>query len=139
MLHQALEPPRRSLRERSRIAFDPAKEIAIADERDLDGLRHARAFFACRQMVDKGTVINNSPWRREGTNQILQAKGIDGVLDADAAVILCQHSGGQTDVAHAAGDYCRGLSDRIQHRTSSDREYKGVPADRQLRDFCAKA
>ena len=139
ILDQAVEMPRRELRERSRIAFDPTKEIAIADQRDLDSLRHARAFFACRQMVDKDTVVNNGPWRREGTNQILQAKGIDGVLDADAAVILCQHSGGKTDVAHAAVEYCCGISDRIQHRTSSDRDYKGVPVDRQLREFCEKA
>ena len=67
------EMPRRELCERSRIAFDPAKEIAIADQRDLDRLRHARAVFACRQVVDKGTVINNGPWRREGANQILQS------------------------------------------------------------------
>src|SRR6266446_642525 len=139
ILDQAVEMPWRELCERSRIALDPAKEIAIADQGDLDGLRHGRAFFACRQMFDKGTVVNNGPWRRESTNQILQATGIDGVLDADAAVILCQHSGGKTDVAHAAVEYCRGISDRIQHCTASYRDHKGVPVDRKLREFCEQA
>ncbi len=124
--------PRRELRQRRGVAFDPAKEIVVADQRDLDGLRHARALLACRQMVDKGPVVDNGPGRREGANQILQAKGIDGVLDTDAAVILCQDRGGKTDVAHAAVEYCRGISDRIQHRTASDRDHKGMPVDRKL-------
>src|SRR6266478_9234882 len=58
ILDQAVEMPRRELRERRGIAFDPAEEIAVADQRDLDGLRHARAFFTWRQMVDKGAVVD---------------------------------------------------------------------------------
>src|SRR5260370_27262417 len=59
ILDQAVEMPRRELCERRRIALDPAKEIAIADQRDLDGRRHASAFFACLQMSEKDTVNNN--------------------------------------------------------------------------------
>src|SRR5260370_32138242 len=82
ILDQAVEMPRRELCERSRIAFDPAKEIALADQRDLDGLRHASAFFACRQMADKATVINKGPVRRVDDNQLLHPKDIDVVLSA---------------------------------------------------------
>src|SRR5260370_37348441 len=46
ILDQAVEMPRRELCERSRIAFDPAKQVTIADQRDLDALRHASAGLA---------------------------------------------------------------------------------------------
>ena len=139
ILDQAIEMRRRKLRQRSSVALDPAKEIAVADQCHLDGLSHAGAFFAWRQTVDKGAVVDDGPRRRKGADQVFQAEGIDGVLDADTAVILSQNGGGKADVAHAAVEDRSRISDRIQHRAASDRDDEGVPVDRQLREFFEKA
>ena len=89
ILDQAIEMRRGELRQRRIVAFDPAKEIAVADQRDLDRLRHAGAFFTRRQTVDKGFL--QRLWRLivdEPTGATLIVPGAD--LDAATARLLHQ-------------------------------------------------
>ena len=85
-------------------------------------------------MSIKAAVVDDRPGRRKGADEILQAELVDGVLDADAAVILGQNRGRKTNVADATVEDRGCIADRIQHRPATDRNRKGVPVDRVLRE-----
>src|SRR5207237_9620885 len=120
-------------RKRVRMVFKPLKNLRVADHVNLNGFSHAGSLFARRQHVDEGAVIDDRPGRRKGADQVLETEQIDGVLDADAAVILCQYRSRKTNVADATMKDRRRITDRIKDSAAADRNYKGVPIDRALR------
>src|ERR1041385_7578183 len=85
-----------------RMGLEPVKKLAVADQRNLHGFGHACSLFARRQNIYEGTVVDDRPRRRKATDEMLQAELVDGVLDADATVILSQNRGRKTNVTDAA-------------------------------------
>ncbi len=126
-------------REFVRVGLEPVEKLAVADQGNLHGFGYAGSLFARRQHVDEGAVVDDRPRRRKGADEILQAKLVDGVLDADATVILRQNRGRKTNVADAAVEERGRIADRIQHRTATDRNRIGVPIDCVLREQFEKA
>ena len=127
--HQRVEGVRLKARQRVGLALEPEEEIRIADQRDLHGLRHAAALFALGQHVEERRVVDHREWRREGAEQVLEAEGIDGVLHADAGVVLGQHRGRAADMAHAAMEDRRREADRVEHGAAADRDRERLPVD----------
>ena len=118
------------------MGFEPFEKLAVAYQGNLHGFGHACSLLARRQHVDECAVIDDRPGRRKGADQVLETEQIDGVLDADAAVILCQYRSRKTNVADATMKDRRRITDRIKDSAAADRNYKGVPIDRALRkDF----
>ena len=111
-------------RKRIRMGFEPLEKLAVAYQGNLHGFSHACSLLAQRQHVDEGAVIDDRPGRRKGADQVLETEQIDGVLDADAAVILCQDRRRKANVADATMKDRRRIADRIKDGTAADRNYK---------------
>ena len=116
------------------VGLQPVKKLAVANQCNLHSFGHACSFFARRQYVDEGTVVDDGPRRRKATDEILQAELVDGVLDADATVILGQNGGWKTNVADTSVEDGGCIAHRIQHRPATDRDRKGVSVDRVPRE-----
>ena len=121
-------------REFVRMGLEPVEKLAVADQGNLHGFGHAAPLRARRQYVNEGTVVDDRPRRCKGADEIFQPELIDGILDADATVILGQHRGRKTNVADATVEDCGGIADRIQYCAATDRNRKGVPVDRVPRE-----
>jgi hypothetical protein len=115
-----------------RMGLEPVEKLSVADQGNLHGLGHACSLLAGRQRIDKGAVVDDRPRRRKSADEILQAEMVDGILDADATVILGQNRARKTNVADAAMKDSGGMADCVEHRTSSDRKRKGMPVNRVL-------
>ena len=127
--HHRVEGVGLKARQRIGLTLDPEKEIRIADQRDFHGLRHAAALFALGEHVEKCRVIDHREWRREGAEQILETEGVDGVLHADAGVVLREHRGGAADMAHATMKDRRREADGVEHGSAADRNGERLPVD----------
>jgi len=116
---------------------EPAKEIAIAISATLTASRHARAFFRvpAEWSIKILSLIMAHGGERYQPNS--SARELDAFLTRRPLFILCS-----TVVGNGCGarrvEYCCGISTASRPH-SSDRDYKGVPVDRQLREFCEKA
>ena len=127
--HQRVEGVGLKARQRVGLTLDPEKEIRIADQRDFHGLRHAAALFALREHVEERGVVDHGEWRREGTEQILEAEGVDGVLHTDTRVVLGKHSGWAPDMTHAAMKDRRREADGVEHCPATDCNGERLPVD----------
>jgi hypothetical protein len=127
--HQRIEGVGLEARERVGLPFEPEEEIRIADQCDLDGLRHAAALLALGEHVEERGIVDHRERRREGAEQILEPERIDGVLHAHARVILSEHRGRASDVADPAMEDRRRKARRVEHRTSADRNGERLPVD----------
>src|SRR5258708_27852876 len=100
------------------MGLEPVEKLSVADQGNLHGLGHACSLLAGRQRIDKGAVVDDRPRRHKSADEILQAEMVDGILDADATVILCQNRARKTNVAGAAMKHSGGHADCIYPQTS---------------------
>src|SRR4030095_13583119 len=95
-------------REFVRMGLEPVEKLAVTDQGNLHGFSPAAPLLARGQNVNEGTVVDDRPRRCKGSDEILQPELIDGILDADATVILGQHRGRKTNMADATVGNMRG-------------------------------
>ena len=88
-------------REFVRVGLEPVEKLAVANQGNLHGFGHATSLLARWQHVNEGIVVDDRPGRCKGADEILQAELVNGILDADATVILRQHRRRETNVADA--------------------------------------
>src|SRR4051812_39383758 len=69
----------------------PVEEAGIADQRHLDGFRHARHAIALRQGAEELEVVDHGEGYRKATDEVLEAERIHTIFDADPGVILAEH------------------------------------------------
>src|SRR5215212_9422239 len=62
------------------VGLQPVIKLGLAYQGNLHSFGHACSFFARRQYVDEGTVVDDRPRGSKATDEILQAELVDGVL-----------------------------------------------------------
>jgi len=114
------------------LGLEPFEEHAVADQRDLHRLGDAGDLVARLQRAQEVGIVQDGERWREAAEQVLDAEGIDAVLDADTRVVLRQHRRRHANVADAAVRRRCDVADQVEERTAADADDEVVPVDAQV-------
>ena len=110
-------------------AFDGTEKGGVLDGGDFDGFGDAVEQERQREGVEEVGVVEDGPGWGEGAEEILGARKVDGVFDADAGVALGEGGGGDADEADSAVEEGGGESGGIEEGAAADGDAEGVAAD----------
>jgi hypothetical protein len=108
------------------VRLQPREELRIADQRDLDRLGHSGNRIAPSEALEEPAIVQDGERRHERAEEVLQAEGVDAVLDADAGVCLREDRGRQPHGPDPAMRRRGGVTRRIEQRAASHDGHEGL-------------